>query len=85
MFNFSSSSKSSSTFVFVCVAMIERSQSVVQIRHCTILRVKELLNGSRTRSSVLNADSEATIKVGIANISQAILERIINFSLLTFQ
>jgi len=85
MSNFSSSSKSSSTLVFFYVAMIDWNQSTIQIRHCTILRVKELLNGSKTRLLVLNADSEATVEIVMANISRAILERMVNLPLLTFQ
>lgn len=40
--NFSSSSKSSLALVFYCVVMISRSQCMEQVRHCTILRAKEL-------------------------------------------
>jgi len=48
------------TLVLFCVAMVDRSQSAVQIRHYTIIEVKELLNGSSTRLLVLNTDLEAT-------------------------
>ena len=67
-----------------CVAMVERSQSAIQIRHYTVIEVKELLDGSSTRLPVLNTDSEVTVEIGIANTSRAILKRMVNLSLLTF-
>lgn len=85
MSNFSSSSKSSSTLIFFYIAMIALSQSAAQIRHCKILGVKELLNGSSTRRLVLNADSDAIVEIGMANTSRVILERVGKLILFTFQ
>lgn len=52
---------------------------MVHTRHFTILGVKELLNGLRTYPPILNADSEATVKIGMDNTSCTIVERIETF------
>ena len=52
----------------------ERSQFWPQMRASIIIRDKELQNGSRTRSAVLNADSKATVDTKIARTCYAILE-----------
>ena len=60
------------------------SQSWTQIRDCTILGVNELLKGSRTRPPVLNAHSDATLEIGMANTSRTISARIGNLGSFNF-
>jgi hypothetical protein len=58
--------------------MFKRSnnQSYMQIEASTVIGDNELLNESNTRPLVLNADSDATEKIGMANTSRAISARI---------
>ena len=70
--NLERSARSASTFM----RFEPRNQSCAHIKHWSVNGDKELLKSSRTRPLVLKADSEATVDMGIANISLAMHERI---------
>jgi hypothetical protein len=47
----------------------------VHIKACSVIGVKELPESSRIRQLVLKADSEATVEMGIVDMSCANFER----------
>jgi hypothetical protein len=59
-------------------------QFCVQIKASAVSGDNELLKQSNTRPPVLNADSEATVEIGMANTSRAIFVRIVYLDALTF-
>lgn len=60
------------------ICVVCRIQFWVQINACTALGLNLLLYGSITRPPVEKADSDATVDMGMANTSRAIMESILN-------
>ena len=54
------------------------------MRDCTILGASEVWNGSSVHPHVLNANSEATVEIGIANISCASRDSVLYLLVLYF-
>ena len=77
-------STSSINSLHTTVSWEELSQLFVQTSVSTVLAVNELLKGSRMRPLVEKADSEATVDIGIASTSSAILESTLYLLELTF-